>query len=278
MHFPQFWARGRSGNFVVWGWSSVSAGDAQAAANQAAQRVADRFAANEFLPSHSGYYPDRPFREQILQEIKTNTGEVSALVTRNSYGCQVLNTAHVMFVDVDLPEGKSRRGLLSRLFGRSPAAGSNATQEGVIALVESWTSRKPGWGWRVYRTRAGLRLMATHGLVEAGSDLANATLEELNSDPLYRKLCQTQKCFRARLTPKPWRCGIHSRPARWPWADAKAEMLFQKWDAQYQSYAFNWATCSFLLHIGSPSIHPGVEAVLKLHDGMTRVDSVLKLA
>jgi len=29
---------------------------------------------------------------------------VAAAITRNSYGCLVLNTARVMFVDVDLPE------------------------------------------------------------------------------------------------------------------------------------------------------------------------------
>jgi hypothetical protein len=230
------------------------------------------------LPSHAGYYPDRPLREQILQEITTDTGEVSALVTRNSYGCQVLNTARVMFVDVDLPERKRSGGLLSRLFGKPSIAGPPATQEEAIAIVAAWTNKHSDWGWRVYRTRAGVRLLATHGPIEAGSDVAIVTLEEMESDPLYRKLCQTQKCFRARLTPKPWRCGIRSRPARWPWADAKEEKLFHKWDAQYQSYAFNWATCSFLQHIGNPSIHPEVETILKIHDGMTRVDSVLKLA
>jgi hypothetical protein len=278
MNFPQFWARGRSNDFVAWGWSSTSIAEAEAAARQAAQRVAERFGSKEFLPSHQGYYPNRPLREQILQEIKPDGTEVIALITRNSYGCQVLNTDRVMFVDIDLPEGKRSGGLLSRLFRKAPVSSQPETQEEAIALVEAWTKRNAGWGWRLYRTRAGLRLLATHAPVKAGSAEAAAALKDLWSDPLYQKLCETQKCYRARLTPKPWRCGVHSKPSRWPWLDAKAEKYFQKWEAQYQSYSFNWATCSFLQQIGNPAVHQEVEAILKIHDGMTRADSNLKLA
>jgi hypothetical protein len=76
-----------------------------------------------------------------------------------------------------------------------------------MTKIENWSRNHPEWGWRIYRTRAGLRLLATQGLVEADSDVADGVFEALGADPLYRKLCKTQKCFRARLTPKPWRCG-----------------------------------------------------------------------
>jgi hypothetical protein len=63
---------------------------------------------------HQGYYPNRPGRELVLEEIKNAAGELLAVVTRNSYGCRVLNTARVMFVDVDLaarrPASRSGRG------------------------------------------------------------------------------------------------------------------------------------------------------------------------
>jgi hypothetical protein len=114
--------------------------------------------------------------------------------------------------------------------------------------------------------------------VEAGSDVADGVFEALGADPLYRKLCKTQKCFRARLTPKPWRCGIRSKPERWPWLDAKREKLFQKWEAQYQSFAANWATCELIRQIGNSPVHPEVQSILKLHDGPTRAESKLQLA
>jgi hypothetical protein len=278
MDFPQYWAKGKSGGFHCWRWSSQSIAEAQALANEAAQNLAGRFSIGDHPPQHGGYYPNRPMREQVLQEIKDHAGEISAVVTRNSYGCQVLNTARVMFVDIDLEEPRPPAGFFQRLFGNPRRAPSEHLENEAIARIEGWTRGNPGWGWRIYRTRAGLRLMATHGLVEAASDIADGVFEALGTDPLYRKLCQTQRCFRARLTPKPWRCGIRSKPGRWPWLDARAEKRFQKWEAQYQSFAFNWATCEFLRRAGNPMVHPEVQAILKFHDGPTRVESKLPLA
>ncbi|HUZ06709.1 MAG TPA: hypothetical protein VMV89_04405 [Candidatus Paceibacterota bacterium] len=275
MNFPPFWARGQSGNFSCWRWSERSLDEAQSLAVQAAQQLADRFAAGDFPPNHGGYYPDRPFREQVLDEIKNENGETAGVVTRNSYGCLVLNTARVMFVDVDLPEPKPA-GIFKRLFGG--AAAPVVTQDEVVAKVESWTRNNPGAGWRIYRTRAGLRLLATHDVFDPESAASDGVFEALGADPLYRRLCKTQKCFRARLTPKPWRCGLRRKPERWPWADARAEKSFQRWEAQYQSCSFNWATCELIQTVGSREIHPEVQLILGLHDQKTRVESKLALA
>jgi hypothetical protein len=277
MNFPQFWARGSSGDFACWRWSSQSLAEAQSLANQAAQQLADRFRSGDYPPKGGGYYPDRPFREQIMQEIKNGSGETSAVVTRNSYGCLVLNTARAMFVDIDLPEPKPP-GLFKRLFGKPDLTPPVDLQSAAMVKIENWTRNHSEWGWRIYRTRAGLRLLATQGLVEADSTVADGVFEALGADPLYRKLCKTQKCFRARLTPKPWRCGIHRKPQRWPWLDNKAEKGFQKWEAQYLSYSANWATCEFIRQIGNPVVHAEIQSIVKLHDGLARVESKLQLA
>ena len=277
MNFPPFWARGESGGFMVWRWSSQSLAVAQSRADEAAQQLAERFEHGDFPPQQGGYYPNRPFREQVLREIKDASDNLAAVITRNSYGCQVLNTARVMFVDIDLPEPKPV-GLFKRLFGKPDVPGPAQTENGALANIENWTRHHSDWGWRVYRTRAGLRLLATHGLVEADSSAANEVFESLGADPLYRKLCVNQKCFRARLTPKPWRCGINSKPERWPWLDEKREKRFQKWETLYQSYAFNWATCELLHAVGNPEIHPEVQSIVTLHDQATKAESKLKLA
>ena len=278
MNFPPFWARGSSGDFLCWRWSSQSIAEAQSLANQAAQLLANRFRAGDYPPKHGGYYPNRPFREQVLQEIRNEAGELSTVVTRNSYGCSVLNTGRVMFVDIDLPEPKASGGFFKKLFGKPDLAPSTNPQGAAITRIESWTRSNPEWGWRIYRTRAGLRLLAAHDLVEADSDLADGVFEALGADLLYRKLCKTQKCFRARLTPKPWRCGIQSKPERWPWLDAKAEKRFQKWNAQYEASSVNWATCELLRQVGNSIVHPEVQSIIKLHDDTTRAGSKLQLA
>ncbi len=278
MNFPQFWARGRSGDFFAWRWSFQSVAEAQSLADQAAQQLADRFRVGDYPPKHGGYYPNRPFRELLLREIRNDAGELTAVVTRNSYGCQVLNTALVMFVDIDLPDPKPSGGFLKKLFGKPDVAPPTNPQNEAMVRIENWTRNNSEWGWRIYRTRSGLRLLATQGLVDANSELANHVFESLGADPLYRKLCNSQKCFRARLTPKPWRCGLRSKPERWPWLDAKQEKRFQKWEAQYQGCSANWATREFVRQIGNPTIHSEVQAILKLHDEPTRAESKLQLA
>ncbi len=279
MNFPPFWAKGVSGNFSAWHWSFKSFEEAQALANQAAQQVADAFRADNMPSDHGrgGYYPDRPFREEILQEFKDATGETSAVITRNSYGCTVLNTARIMFVDIDLPEPKAP-GLFKRLFGKPDLKPPVNPQNAALSTVENWTRQRPEWGWRVYRTRAGLRLLATQGLVEATSATAKEIFAAFAADPLYQKLCENQNCYRARLTPKPWRCGLWNKPQRWPWLDPQEEKQFRKWEAEYQSCAAKWATCEFLRHIGNRTIHPEVQSILTLHDDTTRAESKLQLA
>jgi hypothetical protein len=277
MNFPQFWARGNSKGFSCWRWSDKSVAEAQSLADAAARQLADRFAHGDFPPKGGGYYPDRPFREPVIQEIKDDRGGRSAVITRNAYGCLVLNTARVMFVDVDLPEPK-KPGLFQKLFGKTSTEPPPLTESAALAKVENWTRSRPDWGWRIYRTRAGLRLLATHALFDPETAASDEVFGALDADPLYRKLCQTQKCFRARLTPKPWRCGVRTKPERWPFPDARAEKHFQKWDAQYQSMSFNWATCALVKKLGNDAVHPAIQPVLKLHDDMTKVESGLKLA
>ena len=276
MNFPPFWARGRSGDFSCWRWSFKSLAEAQALAEQAAQKLADRFRSGDF-PAQDGYYPDRPMREPVLREFINRAGELAAVITRNSYGCMVLNTRRVMFVDIDLPEPEAA-SLWKRLFGGPKIEPPENARSLAIQKAESWARTHPGWGWRIYGTRAGLRLLATHEIFDPEAAATHAVFEALGADPLYRKLCQTQKCYRARLTPKPWRCGVHRKPDRWPWLDDKSEIRFKKWEDHYQSQSATWATCELIKSIGSTVVHPEVKLVLDVHDEISRVQSKSRLA
>lgn len=278
MNFPRFWARGASGDFLAWRWSFQSLAEAQALANDAARQLAERFRSGARPDRHGGYYPNRPFREQVLREIPNGSGGLAAVITRNSYGCLVLNTAQAMFVDIDLPpaEKSAGSGFMKRLFGGKPAESS--PQDEALARVERWTRDHPQWGWRAYRTHSGLRLLATQGPVPADSPATAQTFEALGADPLYRRLCQTQNCFRARLTPKPWRCGFHRKPERWPFLEPGQEARFAQWESDYLGRASNFATCDFLRQIGNAALHPDLQAIVELHDGPTRAQSKMPLA
>ncbi|MBP8260660.1 MAG: hypothetical protein KA118_13485, partial [Verrucomicrobia bacterium] len=271
-------AKGTHQGFACWRWSSSSLNEAATLAQEAARRIAERFHARENLQRGYGY-PDRPVREPVLREIRAPDGELAGAITRNSYGALVLNTARVMFADVDLPEPRSSGGgWLKKLFGKPEPSAACAAEESALARAEAWRRGHSGWGWRVYRTKAGLRLVATHALFDADGASTEQVFEALGADPLYRRLCRTQKCFRARLTPKPWRCGIQKPPSRWPWPDAKTEARFKEWETRYLRACRDYATCEAIPWPGDPQVDPTVQLILGIHDKITLAGSRLDLA
>jgi hypothetical protein len=167
---------------------------------------------------------------------------------------------------------------LKRLFGKSDTTSATDPESNAIARVQAWTQKNPAWGWRIYRTRAGLRLLATHGLSAPDTSASDNVFDALDADPLYRTLCKNQKCFRARLSPKPWRIGVANPRARWPFADGKEEQHFKEWQTGYDQACAEWATCELIKQTGNTSVHPEVQLILGLHDQATRAESKLALA
>lgn len=270
MNFPRFWARGESGGFSAWRWSDGSIDEAKRAAQAAAERLAMLFRTKQ-LPADKYGYGNRPLREPVLRELRNAAGELEAAVTRNSYGCEVLNTSGALFVDIDLPEPKKGGGLFGSLFGKHAEPEDPA--KAAIAKAGAWAQANPGWNWRIYRTRGGLRLLATHALFDPADPVCEKVFAAVDADPLYRRLCRTQECFRARLTPKPWRCKIGTPPARWPFANPGEEQEFANWDSKYQAACKAKATCQ-LIDQGPGKIHEELKGILTLHDQMTRAASI----
>src|SRR6266850_4398602 len=292
MNFPRFWAKGvpihlvheqdEEVSFSPWRWSNNSLEEAQALANTAAQQLFERFTKDGESPAHYGYF-DRPLREQVLRELTNGAGQTSSVITRNAYGADILNCSGAMFLDVDTADDEAADrppGLLARLFGKAstPAAPPRSPEKMLINKLETWLANHRDWNCRLYRTRAGFRLLATHALFDPETAASNGVFSALCVDPLYRRLCQVQKCFRARLTPKPWRCNSRVPPARWPWNSARDEARFNEWQKRYSEKCRNLATCSFLGAFGSNTVHPEVEPVIAHHDEATRAHSQLSLA
>ncbi len=273
MNFPKYWGRGQAKGFAVWRWSDTSEGEAKVAAQAAAEKLAAQWEADN-LPTDRYGYGNRPMREPVVREMRNAAGELTNAITRNSYGCHVLNSAQALFVDIDFPYVKPK-GLFGSLFGKKAEPEDPA--KGPMAKAAAWVEGHRGWNWRAYRTRAGLRLLATHALFDPADPVCEQVFAAMGADPLYRKLCHTQKCFRARLTPKPWRCGIGHPPVRWPFASG-GEQAFGNWDAKYQAACRAKATCR-LLDAGSGALHDELREMVELHDEMTRAGSAgLELA
>jgi hypothetical protein len=332
MLIPRYWSRaegqattpdGRPTRFHVWRGSRTSAAEAQALANEAVGRIADRIQRGQGFPERYSY-GDRPLREEVVREIPgaAATSDVpDAALTRNSYGALVLNAARAFFIDVDVqasdtPVSSSRGassatpgqnpldavfdaveslpmpGALKSLFGSfrkaaaPPAPAAPAApppppadpQSAALARLRSFVASRPDWRVRVYRTHSGLRYLVTHAPFAPTDPDAHAAMQALGADPQYIKLCQVQKSFRARLTPKPWRIGMDNPPVTFPYESPVEEGAMRQWEAAYDRASQDRATAQFVEELGSGSEHPDISPIRALHDEHTRATSGLPLA
>ena len=300
------------------GWSDVSQADAQAMADQRADlALVQRWVAG---PKIAQSEPKVPYNGAeglpIREEIVARHGET--VLTRNSYGAICLNTPNVLFVDIDHPKGSE--GIGPVVFGlllcwvvvwlrtNLPALGAGAGFLGsVLALLSIMEWLRParlrsgraekaalqriqrfqaaraaaGWRLRVYRTPLGLRVLALHRTFEPEDPEIREAFDALGTDRAYRYMCERQRCFRARLTGKPWRMGIttHLRPRPGVWPVAPERMPARTaWLSEYDQRAAGFAACHFLEELGDGPVHPAAVAVRELHDLVCRAQSGLPLA
>jgi hypothetical protein len=277
MRLYRHWARAESpvGGDVD-GWtvaryagSNVSEEAAHREAERLARETAEIFRVGD---RPDGYlYSDRPLREEIVDEI-VDGDETIAVMTRNAYGSLVLNTAFVMFIDID--DGRRRRepvarrgGLLSRLFGRATEAHTEPEADHPVQKrLANVVDRTHGLGMRLYRTAAGHRCLITSRIYDPTSPEAVELMRSVQCDPLYLKLCAVQECFRARLSPKFWRCGGTRPPVRFPWANDAQEIQMREWESAYHAKADRFATCEFVATFGSTDFATPIDRIVALHD------------
>ena len=226
---------------------------------------------------HDHYYEDRPPREEILQEIVGENGEPVAIITRNSYGSQILNTTALVFIDVDLPPHKKYFWPFSAIrkrAGKSIESPRDAAYKRAEATAASLGSE---YTIRMYHTAAGLRFVIVNKYIDPKSSEMERLFDLFETDRLYRKLCINQECYRARLTPKRWRCGISAPPNRFPWENAADENQYREWEKDYEAKIEPYATCKWVMQWGSSYGNELQEKLLKLHDQITNAMTDLPL-
>lgn len=305
---------GRQVTVRRFGWSDESESAAQRhAADRAAEALA-RIRAGEAVPRRErkvvyGGGAGLPIREEIVGRAGT------AVLTRNAYGAVCLNVPDVLFADVDVGYSPAPPILSSCLMMLLiPGAGLAALTGNwpltrvligvalaVVAVrvafhwwrqrggrmdrlarahIERFAERHPDWALRVYRTPAGYRVLVLHRLFDPLDPEVADCFRELRVDPVYARMCAAQRCFRARVSPKPWRVGvtdhIRPRPGVWPvaerWRPARAA-----WVARYEEASRGFAACRFEFAAGQGPVHPTADAVRRLHDDLCRTESDLPL-
>lgn len=299
------------------GWSNESEAAALQMAEARAQEAFDRMASGERLPKREPKVPYNgadgvPIREEVIRR----DGET--VITRNSYGALCLNTPDVLFADIDFadefPAPVTCLGSLAlmlfatgtayTLAGRSAAVATapislflappavawigqllrrmgRSAEARAIKRVEALATRLSGALFDVYRTPAGLRVLARHTTYDAAGEETRELFQFLRTDRIYRRMCMKQRCFRARLSPKPWRIGIEAhmkpRPGAWPINPVRLPER-ERWVEDYDRAGAGHAACRFLTTIGDGTEDARVRRVRELHDSLSRAREDLPIA
>lgn len=309
-------ARNKQVTIRRFGWSDTSQADAQTAADA---RVAEALARH--LAGESVRRRDRkltyngaeglPIREEVLER------HGSAVITRNIYGARCLNVPEVLFADVDFAIGKPvlpaavRYALvvaaicaggywyhwkvavlvgvvawlagyaISKLLTAARDRTQGVPEAGARAKIDRFVASHAEWLVRMYRTPAGLRLLALHRLFDPTEPAVREFFEAIGVDKVYARMCENQHCFRARLSGKPWRVGMTGhltpRPGVWP---IKPEHLPRRasWVAEYERLAAGYAACRYLETLGNGGVNAEADRIRELHDEMTRATEALPMA
>lgn len=199
-------------------------------------------------------------REEVLDEVTDRDGRVLAVLTRNSYGAIVLNTESVLFGDIDVVEPGFFSGIL-QVFGWP-----KKDKAFFIAKIEQYQKQNPAYTIKVYETFAGLRVVVTNQVFENYSDSAKTIFAALDADPLYVRLCEAQSCYRARLTPKPWRIKLDRPASRFPRYEQSEIDDFASWVQHYEMASAVVSTVKLVSVFGNDFEHPDVARVLAIHD------------
>ncbi len=273
---------GRPIRVVSRGWSKESIEDARQRARETARRLANVLASGEIERGKQYLYGERPLPEPILEEFRDHGHDPVAVVTRNSYGALVLNASDLMFVDIDREDAPVSAGIgnvissvLSLFSKGAPAQPKPAG--GVLDDIQKVAERN-NLSVRVYKTAAGYRALVTNAPFQAGSGQSEALLQQFAADPLYVRLCRMQESFRARLTPKPWRCRLGIPPAGFPFLTSQEESRFRSWEASYTVTAAQYATCRYLTTFGGGRVAREFEELVRYHDEKTNSGATLPLA
>ena len=265
MKIPRYWARAKSGvddpvpEMVAYGWSDNSIEEARALAGERLVKLSANVANGGEAWNNEYGYPRNPLREEIIQEFSAD--DVTNIVTRNSYGALILNTDKVVIVDADIPQ----EGLvqsIKRLFG-GKAENEDAVSDKLKAAASAMNC-----AMRIYRTRAGFRGIVTDRVCTPDDPFVARLFGVAGADPQYSKLCDVQKSFRARLTPKPWRIDL-PKPPPFPREDPAEVAAFDSWLSHYGNAVENYSTCRFVESVGGDQVIPAVNDVLKVHDALS---------
>ncbi len=222
------------------------------------------------------YQKDQDYTVEIREEIIAKIDDDN-IITRNRYGALVLNSAHTMFVDIDTSHFSWRINVFKpflkiiRLFTKL-----KTPDEEVLSHIDEQLKKAKFLNLytRVYKTPAGFRLLISGEDFDPRSAYSKNIMRQFYSDWTYANMCVQQNCYRARLTPKPWRIAVKRPKIIFPLRTAEQDKIHTEWVENYQFKSEPFAACQFLKDYGKPQQNN----VIDYHDKFCKALTDLPLA
>lgn len=289
---------GNGGTLKIRGWSDISLEDARRNAEERALRVFQALQ-DDNRETDSYAYGDRPLAEAQLSDSDLSAAPGEAIVTRNRYGALILNTAHLFIADIDTTATTSSKVNLGKkrelnpthyhpkseekkmswnpwnLFG--PSKGPLESHQSVRTRVES-VAQNHRFSYRLYQTAGGYRLLITSSLFNPKDARTREIFSELGADEKYIRLTALQECFRARLTPKPWRIKITMPQVVFPFLTEAEQRSIAQWVERYSEGCQKYATATLISASTKSGELQQLLPIIKYHDEKTRIQLDLPLA
>lgn len=210
-------------------------------------------------------------REEYEVEIKEHVTEIlneKNIITVNRYGALVWNTTQYTILDLDQFIEKQS---IFDLFRKKPKV--DKKQKILNNFKANVKSLSPlGNSFRVYETPNGIRIIGKNYLDPSHPEY-NKIMATLQVDWLYAILSKKQNCYRARLTPKPYRIPMQTIKIKSP-LDCETE-AYKNWSKLYIEKSTNFSSVKLIETIGEDFSR---DLIVQYHDKITQAKANYKLA
>ncbi|GAA6130156.1 hypothetical protein NBRC116187_05160 [Halopseudomonas sabulinigri] len=252
MKYYKFWVKesvkinvGQSAEFVsILSGSNTSIEDARLELAKQSRFVEQKI--NGESPADDYEVPIKEHVEQVIDEAN--------IITVCRYGAKILNTCQYTVLDLD--------DYPIDFFDMFRAVRKLPKKERIVAKFLQRLTKHPelGTDFRIYETTKGVRVIGKKYIEPAGKGYATL-MRSLRVDWLYIILSQKQQCYRARVTPKPYRMKIKTIKVTSP-LDCETQ-TYQDWAKDYAVAAQRFSVVKLIQTVGADFSR---EPVIRLHD------------
>ncbi len=236
--------------------SQVSKGEAKREALSKAKEIEERIARRGRKEEY----------EVGIREYVADIIDESNVVSVCRYGAKILNTDEYTVLDLD-----DYRKSFWDIFKRRDKL---TKKERIVRKFEENIKRFPELGadFRIYETAKGIRVIGK-SYVDPAARQNIGMMRKMGVDWLYIILSGKQQCYRARLSPKPYRLGIKTMKIRSPLVCETEE--YKAWAQMYEKASEDYAVVRIIKSIG---VDFSRDPVISYHDEHCNAEMNLKLA